>query len=1080
MHDRIKDFGSKLKWLRDLAANNELPEGFVRTKRKDSVQELHRASSVQKGTLSQLINGSHAHNIPQEAIRNIATLFGMSPDPEKTDYGAVWKDGNDDSLVFKAWQAFAGFPQDPTSELGESFDCFKSAYEEMLSSGDYTQSGSFRRAVEIAKEVSDELGFSTRVFSTPDSTAKVADKFDSLPVQLWTPRVRQEIHRPDVEEQLEESSKSSTITEVIGLPDTGKSNAVALHLQNMENCNPIWFRCHPGAQLDDVQQELENIYKSSVENDLVSHRLTQIIFEHELTLVLDDFHEADFDTFLPFLKLLDDLEGSSRLIIISQQNFTLKLENSSTVVIPPLTKEEFAGGVFSSVGVQITPTETHYSFWLLSAIRRQRARLKDRSNEVIRMVSSTSWQEETLNNLAARELKFVKCLSLLRTPLDTVSARYLAQLIELDELDVAIQSLIEQLVLQTNDLGRLELVPYIKSQLRNSLTADEILTLELLVGHALLDSWKQERKHVALAQRGIYHLQNGRSHPTSRRNAINSIRTRLYETGKQKQLIELYEREEHANPRFGNLWWYNQWAQCLISRLQSNSANLVLEKFQAGLFSKEYQDPNLLLALCVRYSELLTNVGEDDLATSILSVCLKFVDHSKLNQNGLSMANSTLAWSLLQQGATQEAGDILKGLQKHNDITGNPKGIAVTETRLGILYGMKNSEEACILALEKGVSTFRGTEIRGETYALSHLCYWASKLGRSEIVFANLLRLLDLLEEHSLFGNHSYQHLSEFLQLDLLDTVVERVDRLLSKLREIESNSSIGRGKIDAIQSLEAYLLERCDEPAKTKVASFGQKSYLLSGTTFPMRSELYKSMVASVAKPNDHEAALTKLFEQFGAERIFRVPLFSKLVTTCCKEDDNSHSLTMRFILPNLEFVNQSNDSTKCHFARFFEYIGWIDNAIELLGKVRNRNQFNYNNIMANCLRKASFESSMHHNREALIYARRPTQRSRIHTNMAFLILFHKRQSSFKEAENYCRLAIRERISNKFIWPEVAVLTLRLIRDVGDSSLEDTLANFETEFGVQKRIYDNLDEQYFVGRHRSLLNAVRARAQPA
>ncbi|MEP4625237.1 MAG: hypothetical protein ABJZ90_05895, partial [Paracoccaceae bacterium] len=135
MHDRIKDFGSKLKWLRDLAANNELPEGFVRTKRKDSVQELHRASSVQKGTLSQLINGSHAHNIPQEAIRNIATLFGMSPDPEKTDYGAVWKDGNDDSLVFKAWQAFAGFPQDPTSELGESFYCFKSAYEEMLSSG---------------------------------------------------------------------------------------------------------------------------------------------------------------------------------------------------------------------------------------------------------------------------------------------------------------------------------------------------------------------------------------------------------------------------------------------------------------------------------------------------------------------------------------------------------------------------------------------------------------------------------------------------------------------------------------------------------------------------------------------------------------------------------------------------------------------------------------------------------------------------------------------------------------------------------------------------------------------------------
>lgn len=870
---------------------------------------------------------------------------------------------------------------------------------------------------------------------TPHQTTAPPSTSLPIPFDLQLPTFDCQFPRPAVHSAISDAAQTAFLTYIYGSPETGKSTAlsqfISSSISTIDPSKVIWYACHSNASYHRmISSFVPNIFEGEV-NDLDPRSLFRFLHKTQSYLVIDGLDDANSPSFNTLIEISAKTPPPSRIFITSVLEPELKYIKYCAVYVPLVERAAILNFVSEANDVDSDAlaealTNSHYSALELKQI------LSSKQNKDFPNITESSlgpvFNANLLQGFSSVERVFISILNRARGPVSVSVIGIIANEIGLKDPGRLASMLVQRGIIKSFSTNRFVFLPLPQEILEQLGGQNDSDKHEIILARAYdktLDVVRQNARRWSMYELSdlVYAIQHYQSAPNTNRHRARLITKgvrALARAGQHRLIVEILRKEIDLIPKT-SMRWGLQLAQSYVAIGDVRAAFYSLKEVYAASFANAKNSDSEHLRFCYRLADTMVNANRPDLGHRLLHRTLEKLDHSKVDVTNLSMAISLRDWCSSMQGS-QPNNERLRQLLSDAELTAKPIAIGVQSTRLGIqLYeGGDYTESKKMLA--KAVEAFRGSDVRGLIWSLSHYCYLHLQIGLPEQAKPKLEELIDLTERFELYGEDSYFHFKIFASALRGNLLHDRCLSLLQTAKERANLRELGPFDLEFFDALEAALVNRLDIGIATH---HDQNDGLLAHVAkFETSSQLSTSYVQSVLQSNPDQI-IEKLFESHSARQLFENPFYCRLISECAAKVE-FEKFSAKYITCNWATIKTSEDWAKIHFANLFHRMGNESRSIELLSIVSDKKNFYYLNSAANCYQKTDPEASYQLNLDALDTAHTPARRSRILNNLCAQVLRMQWSERFNDAEKFITEALDLR-PDHFHWPERTNLAYRI-----------------------------------------------------
>lgn len=513
--------------------------------------------------------------------------------------------------------------------------------------------------------------------------------------------------------------------------------------------------------------------------------------------------------------------------------------------------------------------------------------------------------------------------------------------------------------------------------------------------------------------------------------------------GMLAELRQLCEHEVANNPERSR-WIDVRLVNCMHIQGDLHGEHRILSQ----LFDDPatHDDPNQILSILRALAEWLIDAGHPDFAIAILDAAIRRESISRLDAVSAAQAVSMLSWALLFCGRIQESLDLNeKVLGEELGALEPGLGVAVRHARTGIAWRRASKFAEALKALTIANRLFDGRDRRGFAWTALNLAETLRQTGDSEAACKWYRSGVLVASAHGMVDCESYAIAQRFVQDAACSLVHIEASQEMERLREYENRRREIATGIAGDPFVRRVMLFLGAE-LSSKAIDLTQYSLMRSSSQHKIGSAFTRTLVRGAVR-EDPERQLAQIFGQNEPKNIFPQPFLNNIVTKACA---GAPYLIGIYLRPHLAVISRQTDSVLMHYARFFERIGDVGIAEELLSHVREQASFEFFNIKANCAGRQRHrrDEAMALNEKALRCAPDDSARVRILTNMARLIYSNGILGQYRRAIELCEQAIETSGRRRFQWAENLLLQL-LLEALPRKKTERIIKEHADRFGV-------------------------------
>lgn len=849
----------------------------------------------------------------------------------------------------------------------------------------------------------------------------------SVPMALTRPTGRDPL-RPDAMAKLALLAADRFGIVIEGRPRSGKRDlASAFAARHAQGRRLLWFRLAPTTAPTDLFARLK-----SLDDPLTAHpdesggTLVDWLVASDTVLVLDGLDRTNHPSFSPLLRLSGGLPGPARLLATS----LVKTHRAGSFEMPALTAAE-VDEVFAQLAVDPGPgvaATVHAEAIPASAVRRA-ASLYGRVDQDTLSAVMEDRQTEMMERAPADLRRVVEVLQLLDGDFDRDALEFVVEALGIGVSPKDVLASLELLLIVTPSSAGTW-----RSEIRGDRLAPVTMSRDRLatVAEELADHYacRVEPGRRELTAEDCFHLytavrllQIADRRPDRRRRLRQRFASAMERRGGFRRLVKVY-RHEYADGE-DDAWLPYRLAHAEFALGRYEEAWTVLNTaINRSLQTTVGRDETLHLSLLRLLAEVLIELEEPLLALKVLDKAIKAVKVRDLGATPCMQAVSCLSWALVRADMAEACIEVNREtLDRRFEGLAPPFASHVSNVRIGVALRALGDQDASIDALRKARTFFATTDARAYAWATLNLAISLDEAGRPDKAAAALCAALEINAAHDFFNGELQPAYERFLARadayhDLapaLETELHRIDAREATRRDLVARVRAERVVAHVMIDLGASL----NEPYVFELESYAIFSVR---QPFPIASNFSRSMVRQHRKAGA-EDTLDAIFVSTPPEQIFRTPIHNQVIADTCK---GQPFLAKKYILPHRELIGRQSDSIIFFYARNLEAIGHADDAKALLVGIRNKTDFSYFNILANCLRTTSPGEALAANDEAYSIGNRQ-QQAQVLNNKAGIVLDHNLRQRFHEALDWCEEAVRLSKKPGFHWPRNNLLRLNL-----------------------------------------------------
>jgi ATP/maltotriose-dependent transcriptional regulator MalT len=486
-------------------------------------------------------------------------------------------------------------------------------------------------------------------------------------------------------------------------------------------------------------------------------QLVRELGHRQLTLVVDDFHHASHESYLPLLNAALRQKPPAKLILVSRLYPDELLGNSAARVFHlGAFDEEETSSLLKQRGLTNVSAEIIEELWrktggLPLAMTLFCTLVVDFSyaandllvGDLTGIDRLKQWFEEINSLVTADAARLLKLLSLTDGSFDRRTVKLLSrQILNIDD-GGAFLSLNRSFLIETFGDNRWRVHDLVASMCRESVDVKVAGAVHRLLGHhynQMSGGWKNKPKDDNDLQNKIKafkHFSASGHMSLEASRVIKMVTPELKRRGYYHQLIDLLRRVRGIGI---DKWIDYHFAHCLLITAKVSEAIEIGEQL---IHSDLSSDTNLRLASYRLYAEALHASGDTVLAEKVLSDAIESTNLSNVYAATRRHAVTMLAALELQNGKVAIAKQRLSACLQEAERDEDERGVAIAKMRLGIAsFSEKRFEEASKLFLS-ACQTFESVrDMRGHAWALT-------RLAESMIAFKEGRGALPLLKRAS-------------------------------------------------------------------------------------------------------------------------------------------------------------------------------------------------------------------------------------------------------------------------------------------------------------------------------------------
>jgi len=894
---------------------------------------------------------------------------------------------------------------------------------------------------------------------------------DQIPIDLQIPIIEKIFKRASTTESLTREFDNGMQVLVTGPTDTGKSAEVSNFLEGeckKSNRSVAWFTCTNTTTITDLLNEVMPLLKGEESTTTLRSFVRQVHASNLLVVVdaLDTLDESAISGFQSLMSLCDRRPGPTKFFFVGSSGFPDSINMANSVDVGSITRGEAIELLSNQIeDVDNAKITNALSLPLYTASRLSQAIvfIKKNKDPVENIFNDTENIANFVSvNLSNEEHAILLCLALSDHYFTLDTFLKIGNLVGHMGIENFQNSLIEYGLLRSSGHDKYFLANFIRDHLKNSSDSQLQKEADRILGIVLSQQFFESKaagpnisdSDFEILYQSIRHLQRSLIANKEANNLLNKNRRWLARGGHHRKLVKLLEFDLNINAKI-DIWTDSQYIQSLVAIGEIRRAFVASRRLHTKLFSRKFIKDQDLLVLAIRYADVLQHSNNYELAERLILAALAKIDQSTIASPLLKIASSLVSWSKIHYDPKIQLSRNLVDLYQEEASSNKDIGAGVEANRLGVLFTKLKKYSDGSKWFSKAVAHFTEIDKRGLAWALSHRCNTSLLEKPFSVPREKIELLVDLLEELSLFGEETYEHLRSFRVALIGDPLVKRLDPLIAKALQSFQQRELGEYDLEYIEAMIEFLENDGLRKSKSNKNTLEFGGSFLKTNHFKMNTFATKSFVRSFVS-KDPLKTLDEIFSRNTNEKILRTPIYNRIIIECCKRLQ-SESTIQKYVTNNLAIILKSSDSIKLFFARFFEQLNQMDNCFELLDSVQQKRGFNYHNIMANAHASTDLEASFHHNKEAIRWSDKPSQRARINNNMAVLILKNRKVDLLELAESHVNLALLERYKG-FSWPLRTKLALQISQSNGED-LENITTEYFDKYNDDKRTVKYVSE---------------------
>lgn len=872
-----------------------------------------------------------------------------------------------------------------------------------------------------------------------------------IPFDLRLPDFDSQFPRPNILSAIKSVTQKGYLTYIHGPAESGKSSALLSFILHettpVDPTRVIWYPCHSDMTYNHMVDSFSKVVFDRKAEDLTPRSLFRLLHEESAYLVIDGLQHAASPGFKTLLEIAAKSPAPSRLFVTTTMEPNESYLMRCAAHVGYVERADILSFVSSSKPelAKILPEKLSKNKY--SALELKQVVNLEPEGGVDNIQYSDNgylFDADLLEGFSPVQRVFVSILSQVQNPISLPAIRVVAEQVGLGHHDLLVSELLDRGLIKNFSTNRF-IFQALPSEVLDRLGGHkDKRKFEGILAKAYEASVYGARKaggrwtsgQLADLVSSIQHYQNSSKSWGQRKRLIGKGIRPLARTGQHGTLIGLLEKEIELRPENTDVWWRLQLAQSYVAIGDVRGAFYSLKDTYSATVGTKDLSGGALLNFCYRLADTVVQSNRPDLGYRLLNSVLGKLDQSKLELTSLSMAVSLMEWCKSTQGVKPNF-ERLHQMLSDAEMTGKPIAVGVQATRLGVEYFRDGAIPTSLELLERGISAFRGSDVRGLMWALSSYCYALCCSGQQMIARQKLPELIDLFERFELYGEDTFFQFQEFSVALKGDLLHDRCIAILDSAKDRAKRRELGPFDLEFFDALEASLVETIG--SEGEASQFGETEGLLGHVSkLEVNSNLSRSLIENYLRTNPLDT-ISALFDQQGPVRMFSVPLYCRLVTECGLRLKDE-AFTKGFVLPYLDLIEGGEDWVKLHYAIYFERMGDDKRSQSLLECVQNKSTFAYMNTAANCYTKSNPQLAYDLNLSALKAAKTPARRSRILNNLCVQILRFGWVTSYDDA----RIFIDESISLKpehFYWPERTELALNI--ETGSEPVSDLCDHF-------------------------------------
>lgn len=859
-----------------------------------------------------------------------------------------------------------------------------------------------------------------------------------LPVDLrlpdWTPTVRRE----EYFDQISATSLRKFVANIVGPTSSGKSRVAydfaSASRDSDRYSGVIWFRLESDSTFVELIKRLGDLF----EIERGRRELFAVLERLNLLLVIDGLNHRNVDAIVPHLNVANTMPGPLRLLTTS----SVRLESES-IEIGALAADEIlslldlhgvahddAPAELADTQIEVYPGEL--CRWIAAGSTSKRAPILS-NQDVLELLSGEERDALAALRLVGPtiQLKYARLVlekingvGPYRDILDRLTSVFVLEKIDPDTWYCKVP--------EDQPIGS---HMHTKLQRELHLAYAKQLDREMIGSSGLPDNPTVEECTAVFRICRAYQLSV--SHFKRKNFLLKWLSKELRSQAMIGELAVLCRNEVSYNTH-RPLWNDLRLAQCLHIQGKLEEEFEVLANLFYALIDRTHVRPDLWVSFCRTFSELLIDLGHPTAALKLLDSVLEEVVVSRLPATVATHTISAVSYALTNADKESEAIHLNENVLGSRFGTLVPTlGDALRKIRIGIARRQLGDLAPAIESLLAATEAIASLDRRAYSWACINLarCYCDS--GQLEEMTRWLDESLEINASSGLVDVHLSSHYREMKRYISDPEMTDRIGFELTRLEPYEkSKKTLGRDVL-AHTTTNHIFIELGLETATPY--EFDRSRYAVFNIAEPhkIRSRFNRNLVRRLID-GDPEKVLTDIYSSNSVTRAIRTPVLNQLITRICTRNK---FLAKKFVYPHVDTIKTSNNSVVLHFAKFFERIGDIATARELLTTIEGLDTFDYFNVSANCLAHdgEQFDRAYEMFENALDAAWTNNQRAKAKNNMAYLIYRHGRAELFQEAAELCEQAIEESRPRNKRWPQRLLFILRL-ETAGENKIVEEL----------------------------------------